>query len=89
MPSYDKAYEKRAQIYYEQSKYDLADADYKQLIKLDEADVMGYMGLGRNYNAKKQWDAAIEQFNYVVNLYNDYASVYSFRAEAYIGKKVG
>ena len=87
LPSYDKSYEKRAQIYYEQSKYDLADADYKQLINLDEADVMGYMGIGRNRNAQKQWDAAIEQFNYVVNLYDDYSSAYSFRAEAYIGKE--
>ena len=86
-PSYDQAYEKRAQVYYEQSKYDLADADYRQLIKLDEGSVMGYMGIGRNRNAQKQWDAAIDQFNYVANLYNDYSSAYSFRAEAYIGKE--
>lgn len=87
MPEKDDAYEKRAQIYYEQEKYDLADADYRKLISLDRGGVMGYMGIGRNRNAQKRWDEAIEQFNYVANLYNDYASVYSFRAEAYMGKE--
>ena len=86
-PTDDNAYEKRAQIYYEQAKYDLADADYKKLINLDQGSVMGYMGIGRNRNALKLWDQAIEQFNRVANMYSDYASVYSFRAEAYIGKE--
>lgn len=86
-PEKDDAYEKRAQIYYEQEKYDLADADYRQLIKLDQGGVMGYMGIGRNRNAQKKWDEAIEQFNHVANMYNDYSSVYAFRAEAFIGKE--
>ncbi len=86
-PEEDDAYEKRAQIYYEQKKFDLADADYRQLIKLDQGGVMGYMGIGRNRNAQKLWDEAIEQFTHVANLYNDYASAYSFRAEAYMGKE--
>lgn len=86
-PTNDDAYEKRAQIYYEQEKYDLADADYKQLIKLDQGSVMGYMGIGRSRNAQKRWDEAIEQFNYVANLYNDYSPAYSFRAESYMGKE--
>lgn len=68
-PEEDDAYEKRAQIYYEQKKYDLADADYRQLIKLDQGGVMGYMGIGRNRNAQKIWDEAIEQFTHVANLY--------------------
>ena len=86
-PTDDNAYEKRAQIYYEQKNYELADNDYKQIIRLDQGGVMGYMGIGRNRNAQKQWDEAIEQFNFVANMYNDYSSAYSFRAEAYIGKE--
>lgn len=86
-PTDDNAYEKRAQIYYEQKNYELADNDYKQIIKLDQGGVMGYMGIGRNRNAQKQWDEGIEQFNFVANMYNDYSSAYSFRAEAYIGKE--
>lgn len=86
-PTHADAYEKRAQIYYEQEKYDLADADYRQLIKLDQGSVMGYMGIGRNRIGQKKWDEAIEQFNRVANMYSDYSSVYSFRAEAYLGKE--
>lgn len=86
-PSNENAYENRAQIYYVQGKYDLADSDYRQLIKLDEGGVMGYMGLGRNLNAQKRWDEAIAKFNHVAAMYSDYSSAYSFRAEAYVGKK--
>ena len=86
-PEESDAYEKRAQIYYEQEKFDLADSDYKQLIKLDQGGVMGYMGIGRNRISQKHWDEAIEQFNHVANMYNDYSSAYAFRAEAYIGKE--
>ena len=87
MPDNDDDYEKRAQIYYEQKKYDLADADYRKLISLDQGGVMGYMGIGRNRNAQKIWDDAIEQFSYVAKLHSDYSSAYSFRAESYLGKK--
>ena len=77
----------RAQIYYEQEKYDLSDADYGEMIKIDAGDTMGYMGIGRNKNVQEQWDEAIIMFDKVVNLAPEYSSGYSFRADAYIGKK--
>lgn len=80
-------YEKRAQVYYEQEKYALADADYLKMIDLNPGGTMGYMGLGRNANAQKRWDDAIKQFDYVAKLSSDYSSAYSFRAESYIGKE--
>ena len=80
-------YNLRAQVYYEQEKYALANADYSKMIALDEGDVMGYMGIGRNANELKQWDEAIRQFDYVVKLAPNYSSGYSFRAEGYFGKK--
>lgn len=86
-PENEDTYVKRAQIYYEQNNYDLADADYKRITKLNQGSVMGYMGIGRNRNSQKRWDEAIEQFNHVANLYSEYSSAYSFRAEAYIGKE--
>ena len=62
-----RGYMKReAQIYYEQSKYDLANADYRKIISLDKGDVMGYIGIGRNANAQKRWDEAISQFDYML-----------------------
>lgn len=78
-------YEKRAQINYEQEKYDLSDADYKKMIEIDKGKTMGYMGLGRNANAQEKWTDAIKQFDYVAKLANDYSQPYSFRAESYIG----
>lgn len=81
------SYKQRAQIYYEQGKFDLADADYNKMIELKPGDVMGYMGKGRNANGQKRWDDAIKLFDYVEKLANDYSSVYAFRAESYIGKE--
>ncbi len=76
-------YEKRANLYYYMDKYDLADKDYHKIISIDPGSVMGYMGIGRNANAEKRYDDAIEQFNYVTRLASDYSSGYSFRAESY------
>lgn len=83
-PSISIGYEHRAQLYYEQRKYALSDADYQKMIELDKGDVMGYMGLGRNAKEQEQYDNALSQFNLVIKLAPDYSSVYSFRAEVYI-----
>lgn len=87
-PSNARFYNSRAQLYYEQKNYALADADYQKMINLDQGDVMGYMGIGRNANAQERWDDAINQFDFVIKLAPDYSSGYSFRADAYIGKKM-
>ena len=84
-PDEGALYEKRAQIYFEQERYDLAAADYHKMIELNPGDVMGYMGLGRNANEQRNWTEAIKQFDYVTKLSSDYSSGYSFRAESYIG----
>lgn len=87
-PDEPKLYDNRAQIYYEQGNYSLADADYKKMIELKPGDVMGYMGLGRNALRQHRPDDAISQFNYVVKLDESYSSGYSFRAEAELGKEM-
>lgn len=86
-PEDSRIYNQRAQIYYEQGKYSLADADYNRMISLDEGDVMGYMGIGRNANAQKRWDNAIMQFDHVIKMASNYSSGYSFRVESFIGQK--
>ena len=86
-PEDDRLYNARAQVYYEQGKYSLADNDYRKMISLKEGDVMGYMGLGRNANAQKRYEDAIKQFDYVNKLEPTYSSAYSFRAESYMGLK--
>lgn len=85
-PKFTDAYDKRGQVYYEQMKYDLADADYTKLIEFNPADLMGYMGLGRNCHAKGQFDEAIRLFNKVAGMYPDYSSAFAFRAESYLAK---
>ena len=86
-PNFTDLYESRAQLYFEQEQYDLADEDYKKIISLDSGSVIGYMGLGRNANVRKDYVSAIEYFNYVTQLAPDYSSSYTFRAEAYIALK--
>lgn len=85
-PEEADAYEQRAQLYYEQEQYELADKDYERLIELDRGNVTGYMGLGRNATVQGRCNDAIKQFDYVVKMHSDYSSGYSFRAEAYIKK---
>lgn len=85
----EDAYEKRAQLYFSQKKYELADNDYKRLIELNQGSVMGYMGIGRNANATKDYKKAITQFDYVIKLAPEYSSGYSFRAESYASLKQG
>lgn len=84
-PTNTKLFNARAQLNYELKNYDLSDTDYQKMINLDQGDVMGYMGIGRNAKTQKHWDEAIKQFNQVIKLSPDYSSGYSFRADAYIG----
>lgn len=86
-PETETLYEKRAQVYYEQDKFDLADADYRKMIELKPGNVMGYMGIGRNALEQKRYDDAIKQFDYVIKLANEYSSGYSFRADALLEQK--
>lgn len=80
-------YSDRAQLYFEQEKYDLSDKDYQKITALDEGNVMGYMGIGRNAKMRNDYTGAIKQFNYVIKLAPEYSSGYSFRAECYIAQK--
>ena len=86
-PKFADVFEKRGQLYYEQKKYDLSNADYAKLIELKPAYEMGYMGLGRNYNTQKNYDEALNQYNKVLEMYPEYSSGYSFRGETYLNQK--
>lgn len=81
-PTDYKFYSERAQILYEEGLYDQADRDYVAIKSLDEHNSMAYMGMGRNKIARGEYRQAIDDFDYVIALYPDYSSGYSFRAEA-------
>lgn len=84
-PEDDDILWERAQIYYEQKKFGLADADYKRMLKLNPNQPNAYMGLGRNEISRENYQNALNLFDNVVALYPDYSSGYAFRAEAYMG----
>jgi tetratricopeptide (TPR) repeat protein len=85
-PNDENILSSRAQILYEMRNYDASDKDYKQIVSSHPESVMGIMGLGRNSNARKDYDSAINQYSRILKLYPDYSSGYSFRAESYIGQ---
>ena len=86
-PDNIKLYEERAQLLFELKEYDLANRDYNKIIEIDQGNVMGYMGLGRNAKAKKEYQSAIDKFSYVTRLSPTYSSGYSFRAATYVEMK--
>lgn len=86
-PENKNYYNRRGQLYFEQNRFDLSDADYLKMTELDPGDVMGYMGLGRNAKNQGDFKKAMETFNYVIRLEPDYSSGYSFRADCYIAEK--
>lgn len=77
----------RAQIYFEQFQYELADADAKKITELEPGNPLGWLCLGRNADARKDYDKAIEHYNYAVKLDNSNAQSYSLRAYTYINQK--
>ncbi len=84
LPNAAGGYEKRAEFYFTEKKYNLSDKDYQRIIALDPGRTMGYMGLGRNAKKQEKYEEAISQFNYVIKLAPNYAQGYSFRAESYM-----
>lgn len=86
-PENYSVYEKRGNRYYDLKEYELSDADFKKEAELNPGGTMGYMGLGRNANARERWEEAIKYFDYVTKLASDYSSGYSFRAESFMGLK--
>lgn len=86
-PESTDALEARAQLYFEQKKYDKADDDYKRIMEIDETSYIGYMGLARNANKRGAYQEALNWLNHVLKLYPDYGSAFSFRAESYLGLK--
>lgn len=67
--------------------YEKSDANYRQLIELDEATQIGYMGLARDAHNKEAYQSTIGQLDRVVKFCPDNGRAYSFRAESYLALK--
>jgi len=85
-PDNTNGYYYRAEYLYSKEQYDLADADYKKLISMDNGMRVGYKGLGRSNIERGAYDDAIKQFDYVIRSYSDDSQAYAFRSECYFKK---
>lgn len=83
-PTVPEVYRQRGQLYYEQRKYALSDADFQKVIEIDKGDARGYLGIGRNAIEQGQYEKALSQYDLAIKLAPDYSSGYSFRAEVYL-----
>lgn len=73
----------RAQVYFVMQDYENSDADYKETLKLNEADMRAMAGLVRNMIERKEYKEAIEITQKMEKLAPDYGEVYRRRMAAY------
>lgn len=83
----EDTYEKRAQLFYHLERIEESNADFKKMIELNPANVLGYMGIGRNARDAEDYPQAIEHFTKAIQLEPEYSSGYSFRAECLLEQK--
>lgn len=77
----------RGQKYYEMEKYDLSDADYRQITKIEPGSMVGFLGLGRNAEKQEKYAEAEKNFDYAVKLSPEEPQCYMFRADCYVKQK--
>lgn len=75
--------------YYYSEDFTSSDAQFNRIITLQPHNPYGYMGRGRNDQARNSHEAAIKHFDRATQLDENYYAAYSFRAESLIalGKK--
>ncbi len=76
-----------AQFYYDVENYDAADKVYKEMIKIDESDLLPRVGLARNLNAREKYDEALAILDECYRYNKNYPEIYRFRMQSYEGKK--
>lgn len=77
----------RGQKYYEMEKYDLSDADYRQITKIEPGSMVGFLGLGRNAVKQEKYAEAEKNYDYAVKLSPEEPQCYMFRADCYVKQK--
>lgn len=72
-----------AQALYSLKDYDGADAIYRKMLDLDEADQTAMIGLARNLITREQYKEALEMLDKCQKYDADYAEIYRFKMQAY------
>ncbi len=73
----------RAQIHYDKKDYEAADADYRQMLKDNEADQAAMIGIIRNRIAREEYDEALKLADKCEKYNADYEETYRFRMQIY------
>jgi len=73
----------RAQLHYDLEDYKSADADYRLMLKHNEADQPAMAGLMRNMLIRKEYQGVIDMANTCEKYDNSYDEIYRFRMQAY------
>lgn len=72
-----------AQALYSLKDYDGADAIYRKMLDLDEADQAAMIGLARNLITREQYKEALEMLDNCQKYDADYAEIYRFKMQVY------
>lgn len=86
-PEESMGYEDRGNLLYYMNRYDDSDKDYETLRSRNPGDAQPLMGLGRNENARGNYENAIKYYDQVVNMYPDFGAAYAFRGESKLNNK--
>lgn len=71
-------------IFYDQDNFEVCEKDVKKMHAVRPNNALVYTYDGRNKNALKQYEKAIELYTQSIKLDSEFASAYSFRAESYL-----
>ena len=73
----------RAQVYFDKKDYEAAEADYRQMLKNNEADQTAMIGIIRIKMAREEYDEALKLADKCTKYDADYAETYRFRMQIY------
>ncbi len=76
-----------AQFRYDLKEYDISDAVYREMMKIEESSLLPRIGLARNMIAREQYDDALAALEECRKFDRNYAEIYRFQMQAYNGKK--
>ena len=76
----------RGDLYYEQGRFDEADADYQRMLRIDPNDSYALTALGRSAMLRGYTDDAILQLEKVIRLYPGHGTPYRLRGEIMAGQ---
>ncbi len=77
----------RAEAWFKAELFDLAIADYNQILSIKPGDADTYMNRGLTYHAAKRYAQAIEDYTRVLAIYPWYDRAYNQRGVAYLKLK--